>query len=342
MALPYSNDFEGGTHLGTSADFTNIGGSNFLILDEVSFSPPNAPQGTKSYCCADAGDRNYYNGMTSTGDQQITTSSYLITGHCLGHILRSPTSSNDTHYFCYYEYSGGNLSGVIDVRANGLQSTTTRTYNIAASTGDTVYMESKAIGSTIELRVWVNSAGRPSTATQSISDSTYTTGVVGLRKIGASGTYVNVDELVITNGSSSGSSYTLTADQASYSLTGQTTGLLFNRTLVAANGSYALTGQDVTLQKATPGAYNMPAEAGSYSWNGSNALGDYAMNAINGSYALSGQDVTFSRAYPQNYTLTANGGSYTFNGNAARLVWSGAPIVPNRQAGIYMGMRIGL
>lgn len=134
----------------------------------------------------------------------------------------------------------------------------------------------------------------------------------------------------------------IAADQGAFALTGQTAGLLFNRTLVAANGSYALTGQDVTLQKDTPGAYNMPADAGSYAWNGSDALGDYAMNAGMGSYALTGQDVTFSRTYPQNYTLSADGGSYTFNGQNARLDWSGAPIVPNRQIGIYMGMRIGL
>ena len=134
----------------------------------------------------------------------------------------------------------------------------------------------------------------------------------------------------------------LTADQGSFALTGQTVGLLFNRSLTADQGAYALTGQDVTLTKATPGAFVLTAEAGQYIWTGEDALADYAMNGEQGSYALSGQDVTFTRGFPQAYTLTADAGSYTFNGQNARLDWSGAPIVPNRQAGIYMGMRIGL
>lgn len=135
---------------------------------------------------------------------------------------------------------------------------------------------------------------------------------------------------------------TITADQGSFSLNGQTTSLLFNRTLAADNGSYALTGQDVTLQRDTPGQFTLQADAGSYSWNGSEALADYAMNADAGSFALSGQEVTFSIGVPASYTLNADPGYYAYTGRNARLDWSGAPIVPNRQAGIYMGMRIGL
>lgn len=136
--------------------------------------------------------------------------------------------------------------------------------------------------------------------------------------------------------------FPITADSGSFALTGQTAGLFATRLLTASQGSYSLTGQDATLQKDTPGAFTMPADSGSYSWTGSDALGDYAMNAGSGSYALTGQDVTFSIGVPTAYSMTANTGYYAFNGKNARLDWSGAPIVPNRQAGIYMGMRIGL
>lgn len=146
----------------------------------------------------------------------------------------------------------------------------------------------------------------------------------------------------ITGDDAGATAFTLPSDQGSFALTGQTAGLLFNRTLTTDYGAYALTGQDATLQKDTPGAFTMPADAGSYAWNGQAALADYAMNGGQGSYALTGQDVTFSRGFPQNYSLTAEGGSYVFSGKTARLDWSGAPIVPNRQIGIYMGMRIGL
>lgn len=46
---------------------------------------------------------------------------------------------------------------------------------------------------------------------------------------------------------SSGPTYTLTADAASYALTGQDAGLLRGWTLAAENAAYSLAGQDVTL-----------------------------------------------------------------------------------------------
>lgn len=139
-----------------------------------------------------------------------------------------------------------------------------------------------------------------------------------------------------------GGSTTITADQGSYTLTGQDAGLRATRVLTAEFGTYALTGQAAVLQKDTPGAFTLQVDAGSYSWNGQDALADYAMNAEMGSFALTGQEVTFSIGVPAAYTLSVDPGYYTFNGQNARLDWSGAPIVPNRQAGIYMGMRIGL
>lgn len=139
-----------------------------------------------------------------------------------------------------------------------------------------------------------------------------------------------------------GGAYSLTVDQGSFSLTGQTSSLLFNRNLVADQGAFALTGQEATLQKDTPGAFTLQVDAGSYSWTGQDALADYAMNADVGSYALTGQEVTFSIGVPQAYTLSVDPGYYSYSGIAARLDWSGAPIIPSKQTGIYMGMRIGL
>jgi len=139
-----------------------------------------------------------------------------------------------------------------------------------------------------------------------------------------------------------GSGYTITADQGTYSLAGQTVGLLATRAITAEQGTYSLAGQDVTLTKETPGQFVMTADGGSYAWVGEDALADYAMNADGGTYSLAGQAVGFSRTFPQAYSLTVDAGIYGWTGRSVRLVWSGEPVVPSRGAGIYMGMRIGL
>lgn len=134
----------------------------------------------------------------------------------------------------------------------------------------------------------------------------------------------------------------LTAAQGSFALTGQAAGFISSRVLAAGQGSFALTGQDVTLTYAPYGDFSMSAEMGSYALTGEESYADIGMNAVQGSYALTGQDVGFTLQNPFAYSLTAAVGSFILTGRNARLVWSGAPLVPNRQAGIYMGMRIGL
>jgi hypothetical protein len=163
-----------------------------------------------------------------------------------------------------------------------------------------------------------------------------------------------------------GSSTTLTADDGTFTHTGQAANLLFGRKLTADFGSFVLSGQDVTLTKTTAysitadygsfslagqdvafqktdaGSYVLTAEVGLFSLVGQGALASYSMNAEIGSFVIAGQEVAFSIGVPAAYSLTADAGSYSLTGQNARLDWSGAPIVPNRQAGIYMGMRIGL
>ena len=135
----------------------------------------------------------------------------------------------------------------------------------------------------------------------------------------------------------------ITAAQDSFALTGQDVGFISSRNLVAAQGSFTFTGQDVTLTYAAAGSYSIAAGQGSYSLTGSDSYADYAMSAAGGSYALSGQDATLTYFDGGVTTsLTADVGVYALTGRNARLHWSGEPIVPNRQAGIYMGMRIGL
>lgn len=100
-----------------------------------------------------------------------------------------------------------------------------------------------------------------------------------------------------------GSSYSLTAEQGSYSLNGQVAGLL--------TGGF------------------LSAEFGSYSLIGSEALRDIEMDAELGSYALNGQIAVVIRAA----LTSAEQGSYVLNGQAANLVTAAGP-PPLEDAGL--------
>ena len=156
------------------------------------------------------------------------------------------------------------------------------------------------------------------------------------------------------------------ADQGTFSLTGQSVNLLFGRTLSASQGTFthtgqavtltktnaysitanygtfSLSGQDVTFQKTAAGSYVLTAEVGTFSLVGQGALASYSMNVEGGTFSLAGQDVTFARGYPASYSLTVDVGTYSLVGRSARLDWSGAPIVPGKNTGIQVGMRMGL
>ncbi len=131
-------------------------------------------------------------------------------------------------------------------------------------------------------------------------------------------------------------SYSLTADQGSFTLTGQAAGLTAARTMAAAQGSFALTGQDAGLLfghllTAGQGSYSLTgqdasltatrlltAAQGSFSLTGQDA-GLYvsrALSAGQGSYALSGQDATLTYSPAGAYTITADAGSFTLTGQA--------------------------
>lgn len=115
-----------------------------------------------------------------------------------------------------------------------------------------------------------------------------------------------------------GTSYTLTADAGSYSLSGQTANLTSARSVIAAPGSYALTGNDATLVYTGAGvAYSITAEAGSYALTGqvANISSARRILADPGNYSLTGQTANLTSAR----RITADPGSYSLTGQAANL-----------------------
>lgn len=147
-----------------------------------------------------------------------------------------------------------------------------------------------------------------------------------------------------------GSTYTLTADAASYSITGADASLIVNRKLIADTANIPIAGADATLTYTPIGGptYTLTADAGSYAITG-NATGlafNRVLTADAGSYNVAGQAVglAFNRVlsaatanipvagqdvtltYTNNgftYTLSAEAGAFSVTGQDARLVWSG-------------------
>jgi len=122
----------------------------------------------------------------------------------------------------------------------------------------------------------------------------------------------------------SGPTYTLTADSASYALSGQATGLSFNRVITADSAAYTLTGQ------ATGLAFNrvLVADSASYALTGQAVTltytplsgPTYTLTADTQSYALTGQSVGLARGW----TLSAESASYSLTGQNVTLSYSGS------------------
>ena len=113
----------------------------------------------------------------------------------------------------------------------------------------------------------------------------------------------------------------ITASQGSYSLTGESALFKASRKLLAAYGSYTLTGEDVTLTYTPSGAtYTLTAGQGSYALTGEAAAFKVArkMTASYGSFTLTGEAAGLVRGY----TLTAAYGTFTYTGEASSLIVS--------------------
>lgn len=93
-----------------------------------------------------------------------------------------------------------------------------------------------------------------------------------------------------------GGAYTITANNGSYSVSGQAATIQKTRILSANTGSYAVTGQTASITKTTPGAYTIIANNGSYTVIGQTAtlLRSKLLSGAYGSYTTTGQNATIT------------------------------------------------
>jgi hypothetical protein len=105
----------------------------------------------------------------------------------------------------------------------------------------------------------------------------------------------------------------LTADQGSFTLTGEDAALVAARALTADQASFALTGQAATLARA----YLLPAASATFTLTGEDAglLAAHALPATQASFALTGQSATLALTR----LLTASQASFALTGEDASL-----------------------
>ena len=149
--------------------------------------------------------------------------------------------------------------------------------------------------------------------------------------------------------------YTLSCAAGTFSYSGGTDGLAFNRVLSAASGTFAYTGGDATLTytPASGDDYTLAAAGGTFSYS-SEATGlafNRVLVAASGTFSYSGDAASFSRgrilsaaggtfayiggdaSFLRTYVLSAEGVSFSLAGGDATFTYSGAPVEPPKQTG---------
>lgn len=97
--------------------------------------------------------------------------------------------------------------------------------------------------------------------------------------------------------------YTITANNGTYAVTGQSSTITKTRLITANNGTYAVTGQSSTITKSR------------------------LITANNGTYGLTGQTVTITYTVPGAYTIAANNGTYAITGQTADITYTASPFI---------------
>lgn len=242
MTVLYTNNWDA-TPNGLPADFTIAMGSGLYVV-EASAAGLVAVSGTKIVGRNSNNDAGYHTATGVIGNSAIRTDFCLnslnpTTLQHVAHVLRGSATFSTSYWFQLIS-DGSTLGAMITDYSNGSTTLTPLVYGISASVGDVVHMESKAIGSVLECRVWVGSAARPTAPTCTVTNTSYATGYVGLIKIGPFN-WAGADNLVITDGAggegffdvaSSATATTMTAGSSS-----GTTGTASTNFTVGANGT---------------------------------------------------------------------------------------------------------
>lgn len=180
------------------------------------------------------------------------------------------------------------------------------------------------------------------------SDATVTVGGVSLSATGTL-TYDGADNPNVEAYGGGSTSYTLTVDSGTYSLSGVSLATPISVVMAAGDGTYSVNGQDITFGGSS--VYTLSLEAGAYNITSETPVIGISMGLDAGSYNITGQDVTLSStsgggttyslsldagdyvvtgqdlAMIMSYLASLDTGSYTATGSNVRLVSSTEPVI---------------
>lgn len=117
--------------------------------------------------------------------------------------------------------------------------------------------------------------------------------------------------------SAGGGGYSLQVTPGSYSINGQSVGLLASRLLQAQQGTYDITGNGTVLTKGVV----LSVTPGTYAVTGSDVVlsASKLLTANPGAYSITGTDVQLTYTAVGSYSLAVTPGSYAINGNTVGL-----------------------
>jgi hypothetical protein len=140
-------------------------------------------------------------------------------------------------------------------------------------------------------------------------------------------TYSNVVEVSGTWTTLSGAAYTLTANNGTLTLTGQSAGITRSKVLTAQAGTLSITGQSATITRSK----RIVASNGTLTLTGQSAIikRDKVLTANNGTLTLTGQSATITRTTVGAYDLIAQHGTLTLTGQGVTITRSRSIIAQN-------------
>lgn len=151
------------------------------------------------------------------------------------------------------------------------------------------------------------------------SDATATVGGVSLSATGTL-TYDGADNPNVEAYGGGSTSYTLTVDSGTYSLSGASLATPISVLMATGAGTYSVTGQDITFGGSS--VYTLSLEAGAYNITSETPVIGISMGLDAGSYSIVGQDVTLSSTSGGGtvYSLSIEAGTYTTTGQDLSLI----------------------
>lgn len=281
---------------GTSGDITSVtvaGNSATLIRKELNTQDGIATNVTAVYAVALA--------TGTTGDVVVTFPVTML--RCGFQVYRVVGTSGTTAYAtAANSVASGNASTTIDIPAGGVllaiginAANTTVTWTGPTEDVDVVVEANTTLSSASGNYA---SAQTGYTVTYSPANSTGSPTLVAVSWSAASAT-----------------TYTLTASAGTFSVSGQTANLLFNRRLTCSAGTFSLSGQSAGLLKTS----SLSASAGTFALSGQDAtlLTNRNLTATFGSFSLAGQDVDFQTGK----RISAEAGVFSLSGQTVTFLY---------------------